>query len=57
MVKVFLEPHHEIYAKSISALSSVPEVKDALGLTNDQSSLNGTFDFIEFILKQEKLGT
>ncbi len=51
-----LVPHNEIYAKSISSLSSAPKVKDALGLTNDQTSLEGTIDFIEFIQVQERLG-
>ncbi|WP_121641057.1 GNAT family N-acetyltransferase [Virgibacillus sp. Bac330] len=40
----------------MSALTSAPQVKDALGLINYQSSLNGTIDFIEFILEQENLG-
>lgn len=49
MVEVSLVPHQKIYAKSMSALISAPQVKDALGLINYQSSLNGTIDFIEFI--------
>lgn len=56
MVKVLLVPHHKRYAKAMSSLSSAPQVKDSLGLTNDQTSLEGTIDFIEFILEQEKLG-
>jgi RimJ/RimL family protein N-acetyltransferase len=56
MVKVLLVPHQIKYAKAMSSLSAVPQVKDALGLSNDQTSLEGTIDFIEFILEQEKLG-
>ena len=57
MIKAFLVPHNKIYEKSMSSLSSAPQVKGALGLTNDQASLKGTGDFIEFIIDQEKLGT
>lgn len=55
MIKVFLVPHNKIYAKPMSLLSSAPQVKGPLGLTNDQASLKGTVDFIEFIIEQEKL--
>lgn len=56
MIKVFLVPHNKNYAKSMSLLSSEPPVKDALGLTDDQTTLEGTINFIEFILEQEKIG-
>ena len=56
MIKAFLVPHNKIYAKSMSLLSSAPQVKGALGLTNDQASLKGTVDFIEFIIEQENIG-
>lgn len=56
MLKFSLVPHNKIYAKSMSSLSSAPQVKNALGLTNDQTSLEGTIDFIEFIQEQERLG-
>ncbi|WP_457786384.1 GNAT family N-acetyltransferase [Geobacillus sp. Geo 8.1] len=56
MAKVFLVPHHLKYAASMSALSSAPQVKNALGLTDEQTSLEGTIDFIKFIIEQEKLG-
>lgn len=56
MAKVSLVPHHKRYAKRMSQLTSAPQVKDALGLTNDQTSLEGTLKFIEFILEQERLG-
>ena len=54
MLRVSLVLHDKIYAKSISSLSSAPQVKGALGLTDDQTSLEGTIDFIEFILEQER---
>ena len=56
MIKVLLVPHNKKYAKSMSLLTSAPQVKDALGLTDDQTTLEGTIEFIEFILEQEKLG-
>ena len=56
MVSFSLVPHNKIYAKTMSSLSSAPQVKDALGLTNDQSSLEGTIEFINFIIEQERLG-
>lgn len=40
----------------MSSLSSAPQVKDALGLTDDKTSLEGTIGFIEFIQEEEKLG-
>lgn len=54
--KVELVPHDKRYAKSMSKLSSAPEVKDALGLPSEQTSLEGTLGFIEFILEEEKAG-
>ncbi|MFD2629513.1 GNAT family N-acetyltransferase [Oceanobacillus kapialis] len=56
MTKVDLLPHNKKYAKLISSLSSAPQIKDALGLTSDQTSLKGTIGFIEFVMEQEKLG-
>lgn len=55
MTKVFLASHHVKYAKSMSDLTSTPQVKDALGLTDEQVSFEGTRSFIEFILELEKL--
>lgn len=40
----------------MSYLSSTPEVKDSLGLTDKQVTLEGTINFIEFVIKQEKNG-
>ncbi|VDG96913.1 Uncharacterised protein [Lysinibacillus sphaericus] len=56
MVSFSLVPHNKIYAKTMSSLSSAPQVKDVLGLTSDQSSLEGTIEFINFIIEQERLG-
>ena len=40
----------------MSYLTSVPQVKDVLRMTSNQTSLEGTIDFIEFIKEQEELG-
>lgn len=56
MLKVSLVPHNETYAKRMSSLSSAPEIKGVLGLTNEQTSLDGTIDFIVFVQEQERLG-
>lgn len=53
---MLLVPQNKMYAKSMSLLSSAPQVKEALGLTDDQTSLEGTIGFIKFIQEQEKLG-
>lgn len=36
--------------------SAAPHVKDILGHTDDQTSLEGTINFIKFVIEQEKLG-
>ncbi|MGG0642571.1 GNAT family N-acetyltransferase [Sporosarcina gallistercoris] len=56
MSGISLVPHSEFFAKSMSLLSSASQVKDALGLTDDQTSLEGTVGFIKFIKEQERLG-
>lgn len=56
LLKVSLVPHNITYAKAMSVLSSAPQVKNALGLTDEQTSLKGTIGFIEFIQEQERLG-
>ena len=56
MRKVALVPHDKKYAKSISSLSSAPQVRESLGLTDDQTSIDGTLQFIEFVLENERLG-
>jgi len=56
MRQVILVPHQLKYAKEMSILSSTPQVKDALGLEEEHTTLEGTIDFIEFIIEQEKLG-
>ncbi|KGR77990.1 GNAT family N-acetyltransferase [Ureibacillus manganicus] len=56
MTKILLVPQNIDFAKAMSSLSSAPEVKNALGMTDEQTSLEGTVEFIEYILEQEKLG-
>ncbi|REB05180.1 N-acetyltransferase [Sporosarcina sp. BI001-red] len=56
MLKCSLVPHDKSYAKSMSSLTSAPKVKGALGLTDEQTSLEGTLSFIEFVQEQEKIG-
>ncbi|WP_156856665.1 GNAT family N-acetyltransferase [Oceanobacillus sp. AG] len=56
MSKVALVPHDKKYAKSLSSLSSAPQVREPLGLTDNQTSIEGTLEFIEFVLESERLG-
>ncbi|WP_058308226.1 GNAT family N-acetyltransferase [Gracilibacillus massiliensis] len=56
MSGVLLVPHHTKYARSISRLSSDSAIKNTLGLSDEQTSVLGTINFIHFILEQEKLG-
>lgn len=56
MRKVLLVPHKSKYATVMSKLSSFPQVKDTLGLSDEQTSLLGTFNYIKYIVEQEKLG-
>lgn len=56
MRKVTLVPHNLKYAETISKLSSRPQVKNALGLSDEQTTVEGTKGFIEFIIEGEKLG-
>ncbi|WP_432355616.1 GNAT family N-acetyltransferase [Sporosarcina sp. A2] len=56
MLTVSLAPHNIIYARELSALSAAAPVKDALGLTSEQTSLKGSIEFIEFTLEQERIG-
>lgn len=55
MRKVKLVPHQLKYAKEMSILTSTPQVKNSLGLKEEQTTLEGTIDFIEYIIEQEKL--
>lgn len=56
MVKVSLVPHDKKYAKAMSALTSATQVKDALGLSDEQTSVQGTEQFIELVQELEKVG-
>jgi len=40
----------------MSKWSSAPQVKEALGLSEKQTTLEGTIDFIRFIQDEEKSG-
>ncbi|WP_010095136.1 GNAT family N-acetyltransferase [Ornithinibacillus scapharcae] len=54
MKNIKLMPHDLAYAKEMALLSSNPKVKNALGLSDDQTTIEGTERFIEFIIEQEK---
>ncbi|MEK4229361.1 GNAT family N-acetyltransferase [Solibacillus sp. FSL H8-0538] len=56
MVHVMLVPHDLKYAERMSQLSSAPQVKDAIALTDEQASLEGTISYIKFIIVQERQG-
>jgi RimJ/RimL family protein N-acetyltransferase len=56
MATVKLVRHNITYAEVMSRLSAAPEVKDALGLSDEQVSLEGTKGFTQFILEQEEKG-
>ncbi|MFF5994917.1 GNAT family N-acetyltransferase [Lysinibacillus sp. KU-BSD001] len=56
MVQIQLVNHHLKFAESMSNLSSDEKIKAALGLTDEQCSLEGTKSFIQFIVVQEKIG-
>lgn len=56
MSRILLVPHQLNYAETMSSLSSSPYVKEALGLTDEQTTIEGTRGFIKFIIEQEKLG-
>lgn len=56
MVCIRLVPHDISYAEEISKLTSVSEVRNALGMTNAQCSVPGTRDFIRLMQLEEKLG-
>ena len=56
MIKIELVNHHFKYAERMSQLSSDEKVKQALGLSDKQCSLEATKSLIEFIRIQEKVG-
>ncbi len=47
--------HSEQYAKEIARLTSDPLVKDALGLSDEETSLAGTKKFIRYVQRQEAI--
>ncbi len=56
MVSIQLVPHDVSYAEEMSRLTSNPEVRNALGFTDQQCSVDGTRDFIRLMQLEEKLG-
>ena len=54
MIEVKLVKHDQVYAEEMSRLTSDSRVKDALGLNEKQISLEGTREYIDFILHEEK---
>lgn len=56
MVQVTLVPHRLQYAQAMSRLTSTPQIKEALGLSDEQTSLAGTKEFIRLMLEQERRG-
>lgn len=56
MKKITLLPHDLAYAKEMAHLTTNSKVKDALGLTDYQTTLEGTEEFIRFIIEQEEVG-
>ncbi|MGG0658567.1 GNAT family N-acetyltransferase [Rummeliibacillus pycnus] len=56
MVRIHLVPHDVKYAEEMSILTSVPEVRTALGMTDEQCSVAGTRNFIRLMQLEERLG-
>ncbi|MFD1335827.1 GNAT family N-acetyltransferase [Oceanobacillus iheyensis] len=56
MVQIQLVSPDIKYAAALSKQSSDPNVRDTLGLTKLQSSVQGTVDFIHFVLEAERQG-
>ena len=49
-----LRPHDKRYAEAISALTSQPAVKNALGLADDMITIEGTMQFIWHVTTDER---
>lgn len=56
MRSISLVRHDIKYAEEMSVLSSAPQVRDALGLSEEATTIVGTKKFIEMILADEKHG-
>ncbi|WP_272031280.1 GNAT family N-acetyltransferase [Oceanobacillus kimchii] len=56
MIKVQLVIPDIRYAATLSKQSSDPRIRDTLGLTKAQSSVQGTIDFIHFVIEAERQG-
>lgn len=57
MRSITLERHRPEYTERMSLLSADPAVKDTLGLTAEQVTVEGTREYINFILAAEEKGT
>jgi len=57
MRRIRLEKHRLEYAERMSELSADPAVKDTLGLIAEQVSVEGTREYIKFMLAAEGKGT
>ena len=49
-----LRPHDKRYAEAMSALTSQPAVKNALGLADDMVTIEGTMQFIWHVTTDER---
>lgn len=54
LIQLKLDKHDQKYAEEMARLTSDSRVKDALGLNDKQVSLQGTQEYIDFILHEEK---
>lgn len=54
MIQLKLAKHDQKYAEEMAMLTSDSRVKNALGLNEKQVSLQGTREYIDFILYEEK---
>lgn len=54
MIYLKLVKHDQKYAEEMSRLTSDSRVKNALGLTDKQVSIQGARDYIDFVLHEEK---
>ena len=56
MVCIHLVPHDIKFAEEMSKMTSIPDVRNALGMTDIQCSVTGTRDFIRLMQLEERLG-
>ncbi|WP_084246920.1 GNAT family N-acetyltransferase [Rummeliibacillus stabekisii] len=56
MVSITLVPHDISFAEEMSNMTSDPAIRQALGMTDAQCSLEGTRDFIRLVQLEERMG-